>query len=55
VAVAVGVLVGAPAVGWAATGEYGFDATELGNRRLDVRVVVRQESNFGRGFVRAQW
>jgi hypothetical protein len=129
VAVAMGVLVGAPAVAWAATEEYGFDATELGNQRLpadssqdfvspdvgggritsdmdgtacdstyglqlvrarsylpdevvhrfdggracdgpvtqsglswgrgryhlDVRVVVRQESSFGRGFVRAQW
>lgn len=127
--VAAGVLLGMPAVAWAASAGYQFDATRLGNQRLpanssqdfpsvgvdngrvtsdmdgtacdstygvqlvrarsflpdevvhrfdggracdgavtrpglswgegryhfDVRVVQRQESNFGRGFVRAEW
>lgn len=128
IAVLVGVLLGLPAVAWAASAGYQFDATRLGNQRLpadsggdfrsppvtngrvisdldgtacdstygvqlvrqrtalpdevvhrhdgracdgptsrsglhwgegryhfDARVVARQESNFGRGHVRAEW
>lgn len=32
--VVIGILVGFPAVAWAATASYGFDATMLGNQRL---------------------